>query len=99
MKKMRVPPWSMSFPLTCISLFLSSAESNGITNFCVKTNLVQTIAFSSTYDIIMSLEHFEIKNKVLRPLYGLKIDSYHMCLKISTVVAFGSESVKLNLQP
>ena len=54
-KKMRVPPGACHSPLTCISSFLASTESNDITNFCVKTNLVQTIAFSSTYDIIMSL--------------------------------------------
>ena len=50
------------------SLIWASAESNDITNFFVKTNLVQKIALTSTYDISMSLEHFEIKNKVLRPL-------------------------------
>ena len=36
--------------------------------FFVKTNLVQKIALISTYGIIMYLEHFEIKNKVLRSL-------------------------------
>ena len=52
------------------SLFLTSAKSNDIrpTDILVKSTLVQKIAFTSIYDIIMSPEHFEIKNKYLRPL-------------------------------
>ena len=45
----------MSFPLTCISLVLASPDSNDITNFFVKTNLVKKIAKTSTYDISMCL--------------------------------------------
>ena len=41
-----------------------SAKSNDIT----KSILVQKIAYSSIYDIIMSPEHFEIKSKDMRPL-------------------------------
>ena len=51
-----------------LNLFLKSAKSNDITNIFVKSILVQKIAYSSIYDIIMSPEHFEIKNKDLRPL-------------------------------
>ena len=43
---------------------LMSAKSNDIT----KSILVQKIAYSSIYDIIMSPEHFEIKSKDMRPL-------------------------------
>ena len=60
--------------------FFISANSNDITNIFVKSILVQKIAFSSIYYIIMSLEHFEIKNKDLLPLLRLKIDSYQMGL-------------------
>ena len=49
-------------------IFLISAKSDNITNVFVKSILVQKIAYSSIYDIIMSPEHFEIKNKELRPL-------------------------------
>ena len=49
-------------------LFLTSAKSNDITKHFVKSFLVQKIVFTSIYDIIMSPEHFEIKNKDLRPL-------------------------------
>ena len=45
-----------------------------------KSILVQKIEYTSIYDIIMSPEHFEIKNKKLRPLKRLKIDSYQLCL-------------------
>ena len=50
------------------SLFLTSAKSNDITDIFVKSILVQKIALTSIYDIILSPEHFEIKNKDLRPL-------------------------------
>ena len=55
----------------CLSLghvfvVLTSAKSNDITNICVKSIHVQKIAYTSIYDIIMSPEHFEIKNKDLR---------------------------------
>ena len=69
------------------SIFLISAKSNNITNIFVKSILVQKIAPTPIYDILMSLEHFEIKKKDLRPLKQLKIDSY----QLSIVVAFGSE--------
>ena len=62
------------------SLFLTSAKSNDIANISVKSILVQKIAYSSIYDIIMSLEHFEIKNKDLRPLLRLKIEIFQLCL-------------------
>ena len=39
-----------------------------ITNMVVKSILVQKIAYTSNYIIIMSPEHFEIHNKELRPL-------------------------------
>ena len=51
-----------------LKLFLTSAKSYDITKNFVKSILVQKIAFTSIYDIIMSPEHFEIKNKDLRPL-------------------------------
>ena len=47
---------------------LTFAKSNNITNCFVKSILVQKIAKSSIYDIIMSPEYFEIKNKDLCPL-------------------------------
>ena len=47
---------------------LTSAKSNDTTNSFEKSILVQKIAYTSIYDIIMSPEHFEIKNKYLRPL-------------------------------
>ena len=50
------------------SLFLTSAKSNDITKNSVKSIIVQEIAYSSIYDIIMSPKHFEIKIKDLRPL-------------------------------
>ena len=37
-------------------------------NIFVKFILVQKIVYTSIYDIIMSPEHFEIKNKDLHPL-------------------------------
>ena len=50
------------------SIFLISAKSNDISNILVKSILVQKIVLTSIYDMIMSPEHFEIKNKDLRPL-------------------------------
>ena len=55
-------------PLDMLKLCLTSAKSNGITNIFVKSILVQIIAFTSIYDITISPEHFEIKNKDYRPL-------------------------------
>ena len=49
------------------SIFLISAKSNDIIKN-VKSILVKKIAYTSIYDIIMSPEHFEIKNKELRSL-------------------------------
>ena len=49
-------------------IFLISVKSNDITNMFVKSILVQKIAYTSIYDIIMSHEHFEIQNKELRLL-------------------------------
>ena len=49
------------------SIFSISAKSNDIKNMFVKSILVQKIAFTSIYDIIMSPEHFEIQIKELRP--------------------------------
>ena len=49
------------------SLFLTSAKSNDFTNIFASSILVKKIAFTSIYDIIMTPEHFEIKNKDLRP--------------------------------
>ena len=46
----------------------------------VKSIIVQKIAYTSIYDTIMSPEHFEIKNKDLRPFQRQKIDSYQLCL-------------------
>ena len=51
-----------------IFVVLTSAKSNDITNISVKSILVQKIACYSIYDIIMFPDHFEIKNKDLRPL-------------------------------
>ena len=48
------------------SIFFVSAKSNDITNIFVKSVLVQKIAYTSLYDIIMSPEHLEIKNEELR---------------------------------
>ena len=56
------------FLLDMFSLFLTSAKSNDITNIFVKSILVQKIVHTSIYDIIMSPQHFEIKNKILPPL-------------------------------
>ena len=60
-------------PPVCHSLghvfvVLKPAKSNDITNIFVKSILVQKIAETSIYDIIMSPEHFKIKNKDLCPL-------------------------------
>ena len=54
--------------LDMLKLFLTFAKSNDITNIFVKSILVQKNVFTSIYDITMSPEHFEIKNKDLRPL-------------------------------
>ena len=54
------------------SLFLTCAKSNDITNIIVKSILVQKIVLTSIYDIIMSLEHFEIKNKDLHPFITVR---------------------------
>ena len=43
------------------SIFLISVKSNEITTIFVKSILVQKIASTSIYDIIMSPEQFEIK--------------------------------------
>ena len=51
-----------------VYVLLTSAKSNDITNIFVKSFLIQKIAHTSIYDIIMSPEHFEIKNKDLHPL-------------------------------
>ena len=51
-----------------ISIVLTSAKSNDITNIYVKSNLVQKIVHTSIYDIIMSHEHLEINNKDLRAI-------------------------------
>ena len=51
-----------------VFIVLTSAKSNDSTNIFVKSILVQKIAFTSIYDIIMYPEHFEIKNKDLRLL-------------------------------
>ena len=51
-----------------VSVFLISAKSNDISNIFVKSILEQIIVLTFIYDITMSLEHFEIKNKDLRPL-------------------------------
>ena len=50
-------------PLDMVSLFLTSSKSNDITNIFVKSILVQKIAHSSIYGIIMSPKHFEIKQR------------------------------------
>ena len=55
-------------PTDMFSIFLIFAKSNDITNIFVTSILVQKIAYTSIYDIIMSPEHFEIKNKDLSPL-------------------------------
>ena len=44
------------------------AKSNDFAKMFVKSVFVQKITWTSIYDIIMSPEHFEIKNKGLRPL-------------------------------
>ena len=61
-------------------IFLISAKSNDNTNMFVKFILVQKIAYTFRYDIIMSPEHFETQNKELRPLKQFKIDNYQLCL-------------------
>ena len=52
-----------------VSLFLTSVKSNDITNNFVNSILFSTeIVFTCIYGIIMSPEHFEIKNKDSHPL-------------------------------
>ena len=51
-----------------LKLFLMSAKSIDITNIFVKSILVQKIAFTSIFDITVSPEHFEIRNKDMSPL-------------------------------
>ena len=51
-----------------VFVVLMSAKSNDITNMYLKSILVQKPAYSSIFDIIMSLEHLEIKSKDMRPL-------------------------------
>ena len=51
-----------------VFVVLTSTKSYNIATIFVKYILVQIIAETSIYDIIMSPEHFEIKNKDLRPL-------------------------------
>ena len=51
-----------------VFVVLTSVKSNDITNIFVKSIPVQKIAYTSIYDISMSPEHFEIKNKQVRPL-------------------------------
>ena len=55
-------------PMDMFSIFLISTKSNDISNIFVKSILVQKIVLTYIYDISMSPEHFEIKNKDLRPL-------------------------------
>ena len=58
----------LCYSLGHVFIVLTSAKSKDITNFFVKSILVQKIAKSSIYDISMPPKHFEIKNKDLRPL-------------------------------
>ena len=55
-------------PMDMFSMFLISAKSNDIAKILVKSILVQKMVYTSIYDIIMSPEHFEIKNKELRAI-------------------------------
>ena len=57
-----------SYPWTCVRYFFITAKSNDITNIFVMSILIQKIAYTSIYDIIMFPEHFEIKKKDLPPL-------------------------------
>ena len=66
------------------SLFLTSAKSNDIKNISVKSILVQKIAYSSIYDIIMSPEDFEIKNKQRFASVITKV-SIHCSLEMSKI--------------
>ena len=50
------------------SIFFISAKSNDITKTILKFIFVRKIAYTSIYNVIMSPEHFEIKNKELRSL-------------------------------
>ena len=63
-----------------VSLLSTSAKSNEMANIFLKSIPVQKIAYSSIYDTFMPTEHFEVKNKDLRLLIRLKIDSYQLCL-------------------
>ena len=51
-----------------VFVVLTSTKYYDITNVFVTFILVQKIALSPICDIIMPPEHFEIKNKDLRPL-------------------------------
>ena len=53
-------------------IFLISAKSNDIANISLKSILVQKIAFTFIYDIIMSPKHFEIKNNIVESLITIK---------------------------
>ena len=55
----------MSSPWKCFHIFdfREILKFNDITNIFVKFILVQTNAYTSLYDIIMSPEHFEIKKE------------------------------------
>ena len=57
----------MSFPWTCLKLFLASAKSSDITIIFVKS-ILQKFAFIFAYDIVKSPEHFETKNKESCPI-------------------------------
>ena len=54
------------------SIFFISPKSNDITNIFVKSILVQKIANTSLYDIIMSPEHLEIKKRRVAFLITVK---------------------------
>ena len=51
------------------SLFLTFAKSDDITNIFVKSILVQKIALTSIYDIIMSPEPFLNKEQRFAPIH------------------------------
>ena len=51
-----------------VKVFLTSAKSNDIKKYFCQVKSCTEIAFTPIYDITMTTEHFEIKNKDLRPL-------------------------------
>ena len=53
-------------------MFLTSAKSNDITNIFEKYIHVQKSVYNSIFDITMSPDHFEIKNKDCVPYNGIK---------------------------